>query len=684
MDATTILLKAATLHRAGRLDEARALYRRVLGLNPNLAEAALFLGLAGLELGDFAEAEAAFARAAELVPDDPEARQGRGAALLGLGRPAEAEAEQRRATELAPDSAPAWDGLGSALLALGHANDAVSSYERALGLTPDAPGTLGNLAAALKTAGRPDEALARLDQALALRPGDADLLCNRANTHLETGDADAALADFTAAIAADPENVAARWGACFARLPVAFDRDEEIDVARAAYAEALDALDAWLGNDSVRLCRAAAQAAGNLQPFYLPYQGRNDKELQARYGGLLARVMAARHPDLATPPAPRRRAPGERIRVGVCTAYFHEHSVWKIPARGWLLLDKARFSVTGLHCGARQDDRTQEARALCDDFVHEPMSVERLALAARERELDVVLFPELGMDPLAIKAAALRLAPVQATGMGHPITSGLPTMDWYLSSADMEPPGGPDGTAQDWYTERLVLLPGLSYHYEPIERVPPPLGRADFGLPEDAVLFFSPQSLFKYLPRHDPLFPRIAEKIAAGGGRCAFVFLEHRKTARLTARFAERLARAFADAGLDPARYVFILPQQTPERFLALTGLCDVFLNSLGWSGLNTIMEAAAAGLPLITCPGENMRARHALALMRRLEMPEAVAGSMDDYITLAARLALDPASRAALAARVRENAPHLWRDESPIRALEDWLTEAVDRLIPH
>ena len=103
------------------------------------------------------------------------------------------------------------------------------------------------------------------------------------------------------------------------------------------------------------------------------------------------------------------------------------------------------------------------------------------------------------------------------------MTSGLPTMDYFLSSADMEPPDGPGGTAQDWYTERLIQLPGLSFLYEPIQRVPPALVRADFGLPEDDVLFFSPQSPFKYLPQHDALFPRIVARVAAGGGRNNFV-----------------------------------------------------------------------------------------------------------------------------------------------------------------
>ncbi|MGE4552478.1 MAG: hypothetical protein AB7D57_05170, partial [Desulfovibrionaceae bacterium] len=505
-----------------------------------------------------------------------------------------------------------------------------------------------------------------------------DIRCNRANAALDLGDAAAALADFQAACAADPEHAAARWGACFARLPVGFEAEADIAPARAAYAEALAGLEAWLDADPARQIRAADQAAGNLQPFYLTYQGQNDRPLQARYGALLARVMAARHPDLARPPAARRRtAPGDRLRVGVCSAFFHEHSVWKIPTRGWLAgLDRKRFAVTGLYCGAPQDACTEEARALCDDFVHEPGNLERLVRAARERELDAVLFPEVGMAPLTARAAALRLAPVQAVGLGHPMTTGLPTMDYFLSCDCMEPETG----AEAWYTERLVRLPGASLWYEPIRRAAPPLTRADFGLPEDAVLLFSPQSLFKYLPRHDAFFPRTAAAAGAGadGVRCVFVFVEHRRAARLTARFRARLERAFAAAGLAPDRHMVLLPHQPPERYRALTACCDAFLDSLGWSGFNTAMEAAEAGLPMLTCPGDCLRARHALAVVRGLGLDDAVAADPDQYVAMAARLARDRAWRADLAERVRAAAPRLWRDAAPIRALEAWLEAAV------
>ncbi|MGE4553842.1 MAG: tetratricopeptide repeat protein, partial [Desulfovibrionaceae bacterium] len=236
MDALALLRNAVTLHRQGRLQAACDLYGRVLALRPDLAEAALLLGLAGLELEDFDAAEAAFARAVALAPQDAEAHHGLGAARLALGRPAEAEADQRRAVALAPGCAPAWDGLGGALLAQDRPEEAMAAYAQALALIPDHDpeqiGTLNNLGAACKAAGRPAEALAHYDRVLALRPDDPDIRCNRANAALDLGDAEAALADFQAACAADPEHAAARWGACFARLPVGFEAEADIAPAR--------------------------------------------------------------------------------------------------------------------------------------------------------------------------------------------------------------------------------------------------------------------------------------------------------------------------------------------------------------------------------------------------------------------------------------------------------------------
>src|SRR6185312_6421819 len=107
----------------------------------------------------------------------------------------------------------------------------------------------------------------------------------------------------------------------------------------------------------------------------------------------------------------------------------------------------------------------------------------------------VLIYPEIGMDPMAARLAALRLAPVQCSSWGHPQTSGYPTIDHFLSSAAMEAEG-----ADAFYSERLVRLPGLSTAYTPLPGAPAVVGRADLGLREDAVVYWCGQSLQKHLP----------------------------------------------------------------------------------------------------------------------------------------------------------------------------------------
>src|SRR5262249_7521549 len=129
----------------------------------------------------------------------------------------------------------------------------------------------------------------------------------------------------------------------------------------------------------------------------------------------------------------------------------------------------------------------------------------------------VLLYPEIGMDMATAQLAAQRLAPVQCASWGHPVTSGFPTIDYFLSSDRMEPPD-----AQAHYTERLVRLPNLSIFYEPPQAPPAGVGRGELGLRADAVAYWCCQSLPKYLPQFDEVFARIAAAV----GNCQFAFIE--------------------------------------------------------------------------------------------------------------------------------------------------------------
>ena len=285
------------------------------------------------------------------------------------------------------------------------------------------------------------------------------------------------------------------------------------------------------------------------------------------------------------------------------------------------------------------------------------------------KKVETVAYPELGMDPMAPRLAAQRLAPVQCVSWGHPETTGMTTIDYFLSSAAMEPPDG-----ETHYTEHLVRLPNASIYYDEIESAPLPLDRPTIGLRPGATVYWSGQSLFKYLPQDDKVFAQIA----AGAGDCQFVFIQYPGSARINELFRHRLDRAFADRGLNAAHHCVVLPRLDRRQFLAVIGLCDIVLDTIGWSGGNTTLESLAHSLPIVTLPGPLMRGRHTLAFLNGMDIGETIATTPDNYVAIAIRLAKDPAWRADIKRRVATNKHRIYRDRACITALEDFLERAA------
>ena len=289
----------------------------------------------------------------------------------------------------------------------------------------------------------------------------------------------------------------------------------------------------------------------------------------------------------AEPAAPLAARPvaGERIRLGIVSGFFCDHTLLKLFLEGWLTqLDRGRFEVTGCHTGRVTDAQTARCAGLCDRFVHGLPSGAAWREAISAAAPHVLLYPEIGIDPMAGRLAALRLAPVQCVTWGHPETTGMPTIDYFLSSEMMEPPDG-----DSHYTERLVRLPHLGLCYTPDAAAGSTPERIGNNLDAPAPVFWSGQALYKYLPRYDAIFPRIAAEL----GACRFVFIAFAKNPRVTDVFRNRLWEAFAAAGLDAGRHVVILPPMSQIRLhrCGRAGGCD-----FGHAGL--VRREIDVGLP--------------------------------------------------------------------------------------
>jgi protein O-GlcNAc transferase len=657
--------RGVTLHELKRFEEALASYERALAMRPDYAEALCNRGVTLHHLKRFAEALPSYDRALTVRPDYAEALCNRGNTLQELTRFAEALASYDRALTVRPDYAEALSNRGNTLKELMRFEEALASFDRALAVRPDYAEALSNRGVTLLELTRFEEALASYDRALTMRPDYAEAHFNRGVTLQELARLEEALASYEKAIALKPDYGKAEFALCMAELPILYMDEPEIIARRTAYERRLRALcDAV--DRSTNLAELA-QGVGSSQPFYLSYQGYNDRDLQALYGSFVCRLMAKCYPPAALAPPPGETEP---VRVGIVSGLFRRHTVWKLLIKGWLSqLDRRRFRIFGYHTAVWQDAETKAAAALCDRFVQGPKPIDGWRAEILADAPHVLIYPEVGMDHVAVTLAAQRLAAVQCNSWGHPDTSGFPTLDYYLSSDLMEP-----GDGQDHYTERLVRLPNLSIYYEPIDAQSASITRQDLGLRSTAIVYWCCQSLYKYLPQFDEVFPRIARAV----GDCQFAFIQYQKGAHVTELFRQRLNRAFGALGLKADDHCLFLPPLAADKFIAASGQCDVFLDSINWSGGNTTLESLLHDLPIVTMTGPLMRGRHSTAILRMMGVTETIAETIDDYVSIAVRLARDVPWRMAVKAKISASKHRIYFDSACISGLEQFLNHAV------
>jgi predicted O-linked N-acetylglucosamine transferase (SPINDLY family) len=666
-------IQAAVEHlQAGRLLEARTVCLSLLaekGPNPDLLHVIRVLGGQLLEGGYPEEAGDCFARVVAQAPDDLEAlyqwgrclyvnldleqakevvegliqlvpEAGNAHLLLGnihqkAGEHEAAEACHREAVRVQPELVVAWHNLGNSLRAQRRLADAEGAYREALKRDPDHASSMRHLGLTLAAQNQADEAAE---------------LCDAAEKR-------------------EPDSLVGAWQNARV-LPLVYRDVSQVDRFRTRYREHLLALGEQVDLDSLESADDALNSI--IDAFQLHYQARNDKDLQEFHGALVHRILSARYPEFARPiSAPD--VTGRKIRVGFASSVIRTHTVMKLFG-GWMeQLDRTAFSVYGYHIGEFTDAVTDAFAGICEEFHHKTGDVEGLATEIRRDGIDVLIYPELGMDAQVLKLAALRLAPVQMVSWGHPITTGLPTIDCFLSSDLMEPPGG-----EAHYTESLVRLPGVSVCLKPTDPGTPARGRAELGLPEGVPLLLCPQSLFKLLPTDDVLFARIA----AAAPEAHFVFLAH-NSERVTADFFVRLGAAFEARGVDFDSRVHILGRQDWRGYLDMNLACDVLLDAPSWSGGVTTLEGIACGLVPVTCPGPMMRMRHTAAILQQAGVTQTVANDADAYVQIATRLVQDPDWRREIAGALAENRYRLERDLTCVRALEQEITARLTALRP-
>ncbi len=652
----------------------------------------LLSGIQAQQSGDLGRAEAIYLQVLQQCPDQPDA-------LHLLGTVAQAKGQLELATSLIasaieqdPEVALYHHNLGVVYESSGQAEAALECYQESLRLNPNAYTSIFRAGRLLVNLRRCLEAiplllsLSQLGSQAGIPWGEWHLYL--AIAYRDQGEHTEALHHLEEALKLDVNLEQARWF-YHLYLPAIYQDEEELKYFRTRFTEHLNILIQSTPLDTEEQCKRALDAAGLGTNHYLQYQGYNDVELQQQYADFIQKIVLAnakRWPDvLPTVVSQESFSKQKPIRVGFVSDSMRACSYSRLSL-GWLRYlnqpidthssynpEEKPFSIYVYYLDPRTDFMTDSYRRYADVFRHTPGSLEMVARQILQDKLDVLVYLEIGLSPLILQLASLRLVPVQCSTWAHPITSGLSTIDYFLSSDLMEPENG-----QAHYREQLIRLPNLGTCFEK-PTLPTQLHtRADFGLSPEAIVYLTCQYLGKYLPQYDYLFAAIARRVP----KAQFVFLALPNWA-IGEKFRQRLAKVFTAFDLNVEDHVVILPQLDYQAYLDLNSCADIMLDSYGWSGGITTLEALTVGLPVVTCPGELMRGRHTYAMLKRMGLDELIAPDLASYEDLAVQLGSDPDFRRRMVQQVQERRDILFEDRECVAALAHFLQQVAPRT-PH
>ncbi len=647
----------ATLGALGKWEEAAASYKRAIALEPGFPETHNNLGTALAELNRFDLARASYLRALELSPGFAKAHNNLGILLSTRGHFQAALESCKHAIDIDPGYAKAHGAYGNALHALGFVDEAVHAFRRAIAIDPNLDEAHNSLGNAMKLKGRYGESLDAYRRAIAINPTYAAAYYNLGNAQSDLSQFEDSQISLRKCrqLEASP-GVTVRLALL---SPIIAKSLDQIRSVRENVAAALDELT----DRGLRIADPYSET--RFTNFLFAYHGVDDHALQEKIANFYLRAC----PELswAAPHCaePGRNADGRRIRLGLASAFFHGHTVGKLFHGVIKHLSPDRFEKILFHASGKRDEISEACENSVDKVV--ALGTSNLAQARRQiaaEELDILFYPDIGMDSLTFFAAFARLAKVQCCSWGHGITTGIPNMDYFISCGAMEAPDG-----QKYYSEKLVRLEHFPMFYYRPDKPRHDYSRSALGLPGEGALYVCPQSLFKFHPNFDETLGALLRRDRQGW----LVLIADNFEGHWQSRLMDRFRRAFPDR----AERVVFIDRLPGGDFLGLLRIADALLDVPQYSGGNTTLEALSFGAPVVTWPGPLLKERVTAAFYRYIGITDLVADGSQAYVEIAFRLAHDRPWRKEITSRILERSGRLYENMEAVKKMEHFFIAA-------
>lgn len=615
------LQTAISHHQAGRLQQAEVIYRQILQVTPDHADALHLAGMIAYQKGELDTAIESINKAIGIKPSVADYYNSLGVVLRAQGNLDAAIASYQKALLIRLDYAEAHNNLGVAFKYQGKLDAAIECYRKALAIMPNDVAAHINTGEALRGLGKLDMAIDHLCKAIGIKPDSAEAHNSLGIVLTEQGKLDASVECYRKVLLIQPDYTEA-----YNSLGTLLIEQGKQEQALTLYEKGLEINPFYIRFHHPLIFAASRWYADN---------GAKVFELSRRFGKQFEVDLDHRsHQNDVTS--------DRRIRIGYVSGDFRQHSVAYFIEPVLANHDKQNVEVFCYYNYHQIDDITRQIMGYVNHWRSilgvSDQDAEKLI---RQDAIDILVDLSGHTAHNRLLLFARKPAPVQVTWIGYPTTTGLSAMDYRLTNSYIDPPGW----NEQYHTERLVRL-STSTCFQP-EGVLPEINALP-ALKNGYLTFASFHAPNKITPITLSLWAKLLSA------------LPNARLALCPDTSKDQITRQFQALGIPPGRLDFFCKRPLPQ-YLGLHNGVDVMLDTFPYNGGTVSRHSLWMGVPVLTLAGRQAVSRVGLSLMTQVGLESFVAECEADFVDNACRWASDFDGLAQVRGTLREkmqNAP--------------------------
>jgi predicted O-linked N-acetylglucosamine transferase (SPINDLY family) len=646
--------QALELLQNGSPAEAEKALLKILNLDTNNLPALEILGVIKGSKGEHSESAKYLSKAVKINPSNPSLHYNLAKALSECSRDVEAIPHHEQVLGMAPNNPDAWLNYGESLAVLKHNHAALEAFNRALSIQPNYFEALLNQGATLKELQKYEDALTAANKAISLRPDFPQAWLNKGVSLKALNQLESAIASYDKAISLQPDFADAwsnkatalkdlkRYPEAIAHYSRALDISPDIPYLTGEILHLRMKIGDWTNFDES--IQSITQEIFSGKKVIMPFAALalfDSEEINSKVAHIAADA-AGNTQRLNTAPIPKYR--NQKIKLAYFSADFRGHPTSYLMSQLFKLHNRDQFEIYAFSLlnGGENDAMRKQLMQYFDHFIDvEHLSDQEVVDLSRNHEIDIAV--DLGGQTMDARTGifALRAAPIQINYLGYPGTMAAHHHDYIIADQITIPP-----VNQSFFTEKIIYLPNSYQVNDDKKEISSRIfSKEELGLPSDQFIFCCFNNNFKITPAIFNVWMNILKRVQDS---VLWLFEDNEFIKKNLIKEAE--AR-----GVLGSRLIFAKRIDQKDH-LARHRAADLFLDTLPYNAHTTASDALWCGLPVITIMGDSFPGRVAASLLNAVGLPELITQSLEEYESLAIKLATDSVELKKIKAKLEGN----------------------------